>query len=422
MSVQAGAKAFRDGLVFQFDMENTKKSWKGAPLTNYYPDLFTSTSMRTHTKHYWTGTRWIEDSTYSHPGVPGPYGVFLGKVAKHVSGAFNSTWSGNSYGYMLRDISSQVSSNFYSQSCWVYISEDCNIAACPSVIEQELGGESSVSSGQAAAYDLNSKGTWQRIAKRAQSDGTVRYIPVYPRVDGTTTGVMTGFMMWGGVQVEDGSYVSRLSPADDGITTRSNTQAVIDISGNNNTITANSLTYNTDDTVSYNGTSDYMSAGAITNLDDSTSISFEAWVKVGDLATTDRKIICYKRDANTDANFQLRRGYNTDGLYYQWHNSAWQTFSIDNFFSNTTDWHHVAIVHDPSATPQVVCYKNGEQFTTYTGNTTPLDWQAASMLIGYRTAAEYFYGRIGAVKIWNRTLSADEILDSFNASRGSYGI
>lgn len=421
MGLGHGTSIVRDGLVFHYDMENDKKSWKGKPLTNYYPNIFTSQSMRAHTKHYWTGTKWIVDSTYSHPGVEGPKGVFLGKVAKHVSGSLTSSWSGNSYGYMLRDISGQTVGNYYTQSCYVYVSPDSDITAVPSAIEQESSGETTPASGESNEYDMNNKGTWQRIGKRAISDGTVRYLPVYPRKNGVTDGSFTGFFMWGGVQVEDGSYISRLESADDGVATRSNTEAVVDLTGNS-TITANSLTYNNDGTFKFNGTSDYMNAGSIPELNGSSIISFDAWVKVDNLATTDRKIVCYKRDANTDANFQLRRGYNTDGLYYQWHNSAWQTFSIDNFFSNTTDWHHVTIVHNPFASTQVVCYKNGEQFTTYTGNSTTIDWQAATLFIGYRTAAEYFDGNISNIKIYNKELTAAEVKQNFNATRGRYGI
>ena len=196
-----------------------------------------------------------------------------------------------------------------------------------------------------------------------------------------------------------------------------------DLSGNGNNATlTGSPTYVSNESFSFDATNDYANAGVISNLDGSSKISLEAWIKVDNLATTDRKIICYKRDANTDANFQLRRGFNTDGLYYQWHSTTWQTFSIDNFFTNTTDWHHVAIVHNPSVSPQIVCYRNGEQFLTSTGNSTPLYWQAATLFIGYRTASEYFDGDISIVKLYNRDLSANEIKQNFEATRGRYGI
>ena len=44
------------------------------------------------------------------------------------------------------------------------------------------------------------------------------------------------------------------------------------------------------------------------------------------------------------------------------------------------------------------------------------------LTIGYRTAGSYFSGQIGVTKIYNRTLSEQEILQNYNATRKRFGL
>lgn len=206
MAVRHGyGKVATDGLVFAYDTGDTKNSYLGEPVENLWDDILNTQSLRTHTKHYWNGRKWVENATYTHPGINGPQGTYLGVVFKHTSGALNSSWSGNSYGYMLRDIACTNGATM-TMSCWVYASTDCDVTAIPAVIEQESSGESTVT-GYPATYDLNNTGTWQILAKKAISDGQVRFIPLYPRKNGVTDGSFTGFFMWALPQVTYGDHV-----------------------------------------------------------------------------------------------------------------------------------------------------------------------------------------------------------------------
>ena len=254
MAVANGyGKVVTSGSVFMYDTGDTVNSYRGEPTTNLWDTMLNTQSLRSHTKHFWDGKQWIVDATYTHPGVDGPKGVYLGLVFKHVSGAFNSTWSGTSYGYMLRDIAC-TSGATMTQSVWIYLSENCNLDGVPSVIEQESGGESSVA-GYASQYDLNNKGTWQVIAKKAISDGQVRFIPLYPRKNGTTVGEFTGFLMWALPQVTYGNRV--VQPIQPG-TIRSATQGLLPIVGNS-TIDLSNVSFDSNAQMVFDGTDDFIS-------------------------------------------------------------------------------------------------------------------------------------------------------------------
>ena len=253
------------------------KYYKGAQATNLWDDMLNTQSLRTHTKHFWDGYKWTENSTYTDPGVPGPYGVYLGLVFKHVSGALNSSWSNNSYGYMLRDIAC-TSGVTFTMSSWIYLSEDCNLTAVPAVIEGESGGESSVS-GFDSSYNLNDKGTWQVTAKKAISDGNTRFIPLYPRREGVTDGSFTGFFMWAAPQVTEGSNVVPMIPTGEN---RGSDECLVNIA-TNGFLDVNSVSYDANGNIIFDGTSDNLTLGtAEVDFNFSVEIVFKADTITGD--------------------------------------------------------------------------------------------------------------------------------------------
>lgn len=430
MSLGHGTKIVRDGLVFYYDMNNTKKSWKGKPLTNYYPDIFTSQSMRAHTKHYWTGKSWLVNDTYSDPGVPGPEGVFLGKVAKHTSGALNSSWSGNSYGYMLRDISPQVSGDYYSQSAYIYVSPDCNIDAVPSTIEGEAGGETSVLSGEPSSYNMASKGTWQRTARRAQSDGNTRYIPLYPRKSGVTDGSFTGFFMWGGAQVEEGSNVSPLVPADEGQATRSNTESLLDISGQNHTITV-SANYTSDNRINFTAQAHTINVTPDLYLPVEKTLSF--WIRSNrPLSATDNWEIGFVNQGSTVGTmFGMMYGVgNCQDLGFWGYGSNYDLSveSATNKWSSDGTWHQCTITMDPSRNVRVWIDGEQKQWLKHSDYSTLVDAVAMptdttnKFVINSRGVwnGGMSYVDVGNVLVYEVDLTAEQIKQNYEATKGRF--
>lgn len=100
------------------------------------------------------------------------------------------------------------------------------------------------------------------------------------------------------------------------------------------------------------------------------------------------------------------------------HNGSWTTV-VSNTTLSLNTWYFGAVTFNTST--GWVLYLNGIQentsasTTTFTGN--------GEILVGaYSTGANVFTGRIACASVYNRVLSASEILQNFNALRGRFGV
>lgn len=418
MSVSAGPKVIKNGLVFEYDMENIQKSWKGKPLTNYYDTISTSSSLRgSRTQHFWDGYHWVVNATYSDPGVMGPEGVYLGLVYKHTSGALSSSWSGNSYGYMLKDIAS-TSGSTYTMSVWTYMSSDCNIDQLPCTTEGATTPNITVS-GYPVQYNTSAKGTWQRLARSAVSDGNVRWIPVYPAKWGVTDGSFTGFFMWAAAQVEDGSIVSAYA-GDDTSYARSNTEALIDLTGQN-VITATELTYESSGLIKFDGSNDYATISTFNNKP-TTQITCEAWIK-----PTKPSITGTIRGGAISATNSMYLGIidstdggNTFSMHWANQTSVNRLYNWNGNIPNNS-WSHLVGTYDGSTTR---AYLNGVEIwsAAQTGTISNATYVLGTYGNALQDGVHNLNGYLGNAKIYNRALTDGEVRLNFNALRGRYGI
>lgn len=397
MSLSHSPQIITNGLVFAYDMANTQKSWKGAPTTNLYGDFGTSASMRPNTVCFTNGYGWVTNG-YVDPGAPSP-GLYLGKVYKFVSGALSSTWSGNSYGYMFKDIAS-ASGQAYTMSYWAYVSPDCNIDALPASVEI-TGGYAAVN--LPGAYNMSKKGAWQRIGMSSTgTGGNTRWL-AYPQRYGVTDGSFTGYFLIGGVAVETGTFATPYAE-----TTRSNTQAIVDLTGNN-TVTASSLTYNSDGSFSFNGSSNYSDVSGSGFVNGMTGYT-----------------ICYWAKRNVGSRMPIAGRTSTAFYWYgdnSWaytHGGTWGEYYYPKSISipdNT--WGFFCCTYDGT---NVKIYRNGvyegQQATTGTA-----DW-AQGIKIGYWAGGSGYQwsGDISNIGFYNRALTAAEVKQNFSALRGRYGI
>lgn len=399
MGIHYSPAVIQDGLVFYYDMGNSQKSWKGAPTTNIYP-IDSYISWPTETYHFWNGYSWTVGGIYTHPGVDGPEGIYLGKVRKYTSGALSSTWSGNSYAYVLKT-ATMTQGQSYAMSAYSYASPDCNLDYITSSIE---GATTSALPGYSTDYDMSRKGSWQRHGMVGVAPaGSVNFIPSYASKFGTTTGVFTGFYMVAATMVELGTFAT---PYTD--TTRSNTQAILDLVGNR-TITASSLTYHANNTFSFDGTANQIDVASNFGTLSQYTISF--WAK-------------------RDAEGRMPIGWRAGPSFYWYGDSSWAythggVFG-EYYYSKPTSiplgtWGHYCVTYDGA---NVRIYRQGE-FQGLQATTGTADW-TNGLRIGYWAGGAalnyYWQGRIDAVSFYNRALSALEVEQNFSALRGRYGV
>lgn len=424
-----GPNTVNDGLVFGYDTgygvadNNTAtRFYEGEPATNLWDSMLNTQPMRPHTKHYWDGSKWFENSTYTHPGVNGPKGTYLGIVFKHVSGALGNSWSNNSYGYMLRDIACTNGATM-TMSSWIYASNDCNIDSIPAVIEGESGGESTVA-GYPVYYDLSNKGTWQVTAKKAISDGNTRFIPLYPRKYGVTNGSFTGFFMWALPQVTYGNHVvTPLQPA----STRSSTQSLIDLTRTTN-IDVSNVSFDSTGQPTFDGTDDKIV------IADQTSIGAYTYETVVKINTADSSYSGFGSNYKSDASgysgvgngWILRLDPSGNLQIYTKNNSTTliNPINISGFRANNSNKYiHLVYTYEDGSNK---LYLNGALQQTGTG----LSGETASdstLIIGaysWGIASQTYYlnGYQPVAKLYNTTLSADEVKQNYKVYKNRFNI
>lgn len=199
-------------------------------------------------------------------------------------------------------------------------------------------------------------------------------------------------------------------------TTRSNTQALVDLTGNN-TITANNLTYASDGTFSFNGSSSWIESPT-SSVFDSQTITMESWNKP--TTTSQSGFLFEKGQVNT----QYSNFYNSDGTFY------FRTMGLspqDLTFTASTyitagQWNHIVCTVGGGVK---TVYINGIQRYQQTGVTGLMPTGQANQYIGKYGGGGNNYpfnGSIAVSRVYNRTLSAAEVLQNFNALRGRFGI
>ena len=162
-------------------------------------------------------------------------------------------------------------------------------------------------------------------------------------------------------------------------------------------------------------TDDYARIPNNTDLDTQTP-SVEVWVKTN--TTTQAGFWFEKGAVNTQyslfqegADIQWRH-YFTDGTL----NTQSTTTSS---YLNTSDYFQVVGTYNKQ---QKITYINGIARTT-TNETRPVNFNSGGVTIGMFNSGSYKYnGNIAIVQVYNRALSASEVLDNYNTYKSRFGL
>ena len=187
-------------------------------------------------------------------------------------------------------------------------------------------------------------------------------------------------------------------------------------SGYNFTLT-NGPTYSSSNLgyFTFDGVNDYAVSGYNTALDTQTP-SVEVWVKTN--ATTQNGFWFEKGSVNSQyALFQ-------ESSFIQWRLGPLGDLSTPTAsYMNTSNWYQVVGTFTSGSR---ILYINGVQVNS-NATTGTLSTNSSGMSIGAyggnSGSNAYFYnGALSICRVYNRVLSASEVLQNFNAVRGRYGI
>jgi len=379
MSLGHGAKIVKDGLVFAYDMGSTRSYGKNA--FQYSTDLYSWFNV---------GARCtLERDTIQSPVGNTP----LKMTVTSDTDPYTNTYSGSQW-----IITEAVQGETWTASCWVRSSVPTTSAIW--IFESNVNGAyTSISN---PSYSINSE--WQRITTtRTMTDATTASITI--RFDGPDS-LGNGVEIWyDGLQLERNSSASSFSKI-----YNPNQKEIVDWAGDN-TITSSSLTYNSDNTFSFNGSSNYLDVGSGFT---ETTLSIELMVKPGSSQVQYADII--DNNHTNSRGWVIQQNSTTLNQYY-----FYTTGSTVNFSLTANVWQHVVCTHNPSTNTKVI-YINGEQVASGAAPAINYDGTEFLRLGRWGGGGRYWNGVNAMTRIYRRALSATEVKQNFNALRGRFGI
>jgi hypothetical protein len=187
----------------------------------------------------------------------------------------------------------------------------------------------------------------------------------------------------------------------------------------NNGTLINGPTFNTGSlgSIVFDGVDDYVTCGSSSILDVGNNITVNSWFYINSI--TSYQAIIAKHFSDGSAGWEMSNS--TGGsLRVTLRPSATQinlsggTLSVGNWYMGTYTFDNTTLI----------LYLNGIQVgSTTTGGPVTLN-TSRPLQIGVREiqGLGYFNGNIAISQLYNRALSAQEVLQNFNALRGRYGI
>ena len=399
MALAHSPKITTSGLVFYYDMGNRIKSWKGIPTTNLQADqmLYIYNNVPTNvtatlvdTGEYYLGAKIYKQtltpinatgvSQLSAGGNPG-IGVYTAN-----GGGTANIYSGYSI-YFKLGVPGHTSPIFTAYS---------NVPGYQSTANYNYVGDGWYR-GHVIWYDTVTRSDSKFWAINPASATLNVPIVVY----------------WCAPFREDRNDSTFVSPFVNG--TRANTTSVLDLT-NRNTITTNSLTYVSDGTFSFNGSTNYITATNTGMSHGTDNFSYSCWVKFAGLPGLGT---IFENGIYT-AGILIRFETNVIRIYAQYSTTSYT--NAFSFIPTVGQWYHLVITRVGN---NLLLYSNGILQSTITfGTSINVVPSNNLMFIGMsqHQAGQCFNGQIAQASVYNKALSAEEVKQNFNALRGRFGI
>lgn len=179
----------------------------------------------------------------------------------------------------------------------------------------------------------------------------------------------------------------------------------VDISGNNKDLTANSSPgWSYGYYFEMDGSDDYFRTTSLGSIGANYSIE---WWGDGDADTSVDYVFDWRSSSGT--NYVLKE--------YNSFDTNMNNVARINWSNGYQNWHQVVATHDGTTS---YLYINGELAVSATGGS---DWTSGYLTIGTDyNGGNYWNGKVGCVRAYNRLLSATEIRHNFMCDAGKFGI
>ena len=187
-----------------------------------------------------------------------------------------------------------------------------------------------------------------------------------------------------------------------------------DLTGTNNGTLTNGPTFNSGSggSIVFDGVDDYV----VSNVSVLPVMTFSAWVKINNILSN-TYIFNKTPTTGNNNNYAIYIGSGLTLNIISYDGSTVSQFA-SNYIPSTNVWFNIAGVYNSTLSS---IYINGLLDKTGTINTVNSGTQVS---IGYNLAgiAGAINANISSVQIYNRALSAQEVLQNYNATKGRFGL
>lgn len=192
---------------------------------------------------------------------------------------------------------------------------------------------------------------------------------------------------------------------------RSSTQSLIDLKRNINMDVSN-VSFDSTGQPTFDGTDDHIALGASSQFNIARNVTIEAVVKKDSSGWNG---IFGRSDGGSFIHYQL---YNdTVNLYFYGPALACVT---GNIITSTSKYYHIVATFDGSSAK---IYVDGSNTTTATTSSTANVSAADNVSVGkVYSSSRHFDGEIPVLKVYNRTLTSNEILKNYNAYKNRFNL
>lgn len=386
MSANAGPDIVEDGIVFYYDTGNTVKSYIGEPTTNQFTNSNFTNGTTGWTFGSWDGGRYL----YSVENVVGPFGEVVPALK------ITRTSSDTSYAHFHQGNGGKYSNgNTYTLSAYV--------KGAGTLGQYNQGGFTPLNYNPGQFITLSS--TWQRVDYTLSSQTDSNY--PYWAAENITQNVPMYFVF---AQSELKTHPTQYTPS-----SRSVTQGLLDMT-RAGTINLTDVSFDSNAQMVFDGTNDTVPVNSYPAIELVDNVSIEyVYMRLATDPILD--VIANKYHSTgwelfcTTANTFALGGRNGDGTYYSTSNAAY-------VIENNKYYHLIAMKEGLSWR----LYVNGQLYASLTANTIGTWSNTGILQIGGEGAGYYPSMKLPLFKIYNRVLTASEVLTNYNALKTRFGI
>jgi hypothetical protein len=176
------------------------------------------------------------------------------------------------------------------------------------------------------------------------------------------------------------------------------------------------LTYASDGLFSFNGSSDYITTSNTGMVHGTSNFTYSCWAKFASLPGLGT---IFENGFYTNG-ILIRFETNVIRIYAQYSTTTYT--NAFSFIPTIGQWYHLVITR---VGDNLLLYSNGVLLSTITfGSNINVVPSNNLMFIGMsqHQAGQCFNGQIASAQVYNRSLSAAEVQQNFNAQRGRYSI